>query len=84
MVGDLGLGKAARHVLAAHDDRGHPSFVAPEQAQGERLDARADQYSLAALGHLLLTGPPASGRGLAAASQLRPASGRFGLGAPVP
>jgi hypothetical protein len=38
---------------------GTPSYVAPEQAQGEGLDARADQYSLASLTYLLLTGRPA-------------------------
>ena len=32
--------------------------MAPEQAQGEHLDARADQYSLAALTFLMLTGRP--------------------------
>jgi hypothetical protein len=35
---------------------GTPSFVAPEQAAGDPLDARADQYSLATLAYLLLTG----------------------------
>jgi serine/threonine protein kinase len=38
---------------------GTPSYVAPEQAQGEHLDARADQFSLAALAYLLLAGRPA-------------------------
>jgi hypothetical protein len=56
MVGDLGLGKAldmsSRLTLAG----GTPSFVAPEQAAGETIDARADQYSLATLTYLLLTG----------------------------
>jgi len=56
MVGDLGLGKAldmsSRLTLAG----GTPSFVAPEQAAGEPLDQRADQYSLATLAYLLLTG----------------------------
>src|SRR4051794_23741171 len=56
MVGDLGLGKAldmsSRLTLAG----GTPSFVAPEQAAGEPLDERADQYSLATLTYLLLTG----------------------------
>ena len=37
---------------------GTPSFVAPEQAAAEAPDARADQYSLAALAFLLLTGRP--------------------------
>lgn len=56
MVGDLGLGKAldvsSRLTMVA----GTPSYVAPEQAQALSPDARADQYSLAALSYLLLTG----------------------------
>nr|NYG13724.1 hypothetical protein [Nocardioides lianchengensis] len=56
MVADLGLGKAldvsSRLTMVA----GTPSFVAPEQAAAESLDARADQYSLGALTYLLLTG----------------------------
>jgi len=69
MVGDLGLGKAldvsSRLTMVA----GTPSFVAPEQAAAESLDARADQYSLAAVAYLLLTGrPPFSHATLAAAA----------------
>ncbi|MFC5731371.1 MULTISPECIES: serine/threonine-protein kinase [Nocardioides] len=69
MVADLGLGKAmdvsSRLTLIA----GTPSYVAPEQALGEPLDARADQYSLAALTYLLLTGrPPYAHASLVAAS----------------
>ncbi len=56
MVGDLGLGKALDMSSRLTMIAGTPSFVAPEQAQGEGLDARADQYSLAALTHLLLAG----------------------------
>ncbi len=56
MVGDLGLGKALDVSSRLTMIAGTPSFVAPEQAQGEHLDARADQYSLAALAYLLLTG----------------------------
>ncbi len=56
MVGDLGLGKAldvsSRLTMVA----GTPSFVAPEQAQAEPIDARADQYSLGVLTYLLLAG----------------------------
>jgi serine/threonine protein kinase len=56
MVADLGLGKALDVSSRLTMIAGTPSFVAPEQAQGEHLDARADQYSLAALTYLLLTG----------------------------
>ena len=59
MLGDLGLGKAldvsSRLTMVA----GSPSYVAPEQAQAEAPDARADQYSLAAVAYLLLAGRPA-------------------------
>ncbi|MGI8522726.1 MAG: protein kinase domain-containing protein [Nocardioides sp.] len=56
MIGDLGLGKALDVSSRLTMIAGTPSYVAPEQAQGEHLDARADQYSLGALTHLLLTG----------------------------
>jgi len=73
MVGDLGLGKAldvsSRLTLIA----GTPSYVAPEQAQGEHLDARADEFSLAALAFLLLSGrPPFSHGSLSAAAEPPP------------
>jgi hypothetical protein len=56
MVGDLGLGKALDVSSRLTMIAGTPSFVAPEQAGAESPDARADQYSLAALAYLLLTG----------------------------
>ena len=56
MVGDLGLGKALDVSSRLTMIAGTPSFVAPEQASAESPDARADQYSLAALAYLLLTG----------------------------
>jgi hypothetical protein len=69
MVGDLGLGKSVDMSSRLTMIAGTPTFVAPEQAQGERLDARADQYSLAALAYLLLTGrPPRQHASLAAAA----------------
>jgi serine/threonine protein kinase len=61
MVGDLGLGKTVDMSSRLTMIAGTPTFVAPEQAQGERIDARADQYSLAALAYLLLTGRPPHG-----------------------
>ena len=57
MVGDLGLGKALDVSSRLTMIAGTPSYVAPEQAQGEHLDARADQFSLAALSYLLLSRP---------------------------
>jgi eukaryotic-like serine/threonine-protein kinase len=59
MVGDLGLGKALDVSSRLTMIAGTPSYVAPEQAQGEHLDARADQFSLAALAFLMLSGRPA-------------------------
>lgn len=56
MVADLGLGKSMEVSSRLTVIAGTPSFVAPEQAQGEPLDPRADQYSLAALTYLMLAG----------------------------
>ncbi len=56
MVGDLGLGKAMDMSSRLTMVGGTPTYVAPEQAQGEALDGRADQFSLAALGYYLLAG----------------------------
>ncbi|HTW15964.1 MAG TPA: protein kinase [Nocardioides sp.] len=70
MVADLGLGKALDVSSRLTAVAGTPSFVAPEQAQGEPLDARADQYSLGALSYLLLAGrAPYSHASLAAAAR---------------
>jgi serine/threonine protein kinase len=68
MLGDLGLGKAMDMSSRLTMAGGTPSYVAPEQALGEGLDPRADQYSLAALSYFLLTGrQPYSHASLAAA-----------------
>ena len=58
MMGDLGLGKALDMSSRLTMIAGTPRFIAPEQAAAEAPDARADQYSLAALAFLLLTGRP--------------------------
>ena len=73
MVGDLGLGKALDVSSRLTMIAGTPSFVAPEQAQGEHLDARADEFSLAALAFLMLSGrPPYSHSSLSAAADPPP------------
>ncbi len=56
MVGDLGLGKTLDASSRLTMIAGSPSYVAPEQAAGYSPDARADQYSLGVVTHLLLTG----------------------------
>lgn len=56
MVGDLGLGKAMDMSSRLTMVGGTPTYVAPEQALGEALDPRADQFSLAALSYYLLAG----------------------------
>jgi hypothetical protein len=56
MLGDLGLGKALDVSSRLTMIAGSPSFVAPEQAQGETPGSGADQYSLAVITHLLLGG----------------------------
>jgi len=73
MVGDLGLGKALDMSSRLTMIAGTPSYVAPEQAQGEHLDARADQFSLAALAFLMLSGrPPYAHSSLSAAADPPP------------
>ncbi len=73
MLGDLGLGKAMDMSSRLTMVGGTPTYVAPEQALGEGLDARADQYSLAALGYYLLAGrQPYDHKTLAAAEDPAP------------
>jgi hypothetical protein len=73
MLGDLGLGKAMDMSSRLTMVGGTPTYVAPEQALGEALDARADQFSLAALSYHLLAGrQPFDHRSLAAAEDPAP------------
>ena len=56
MLGDLGLGKAVQDVSQLTMPGGTPAYVAPEQVMGDRLDHRADLYSLGAVAYAAFTG----------------------------
>lgn len=57
-VVDFGIAKAATqaHLTVAGETKGTPSMMAPEQRVGERVDVRADIYSVAAVGYEIMTG----------------------------
>ncbi len=57
-VVDFGIAKAASqaHLTVAGETKGTPSMMAPEQRVGERVDVRADVYSVAAVGYEIMTG----------------------------
>jgi tRNA A-37 threonylcarbamoyl transferase component Bud32 len=57
-VVDFGIAKATAqsHMTVAGETKGTPSMMAPEQRVGEKVDVRADVYSVAAVGFEVLTG----------------------------
>ena len=65
-ITDFGLALALRggaRFGGATSRSGTPQFAAPEQLLGERVDQRADLYSLAAVAYFALLGrPPFSGK----------------------
>ncbi|HSR92667.1 MAG TPA: protein kinase [Gemmatimonadales bacterium] len=67
-VVDFGIAKAAAEVDAERLTStglsiGTPAYMSPEQASGDKVDARSDQYSLATMLYEMLVGePPFAGR----------------------
>ncbi|HSN30878.1 MAG TPA: serine/threonine-protein kinase [Kofleriaceae bacterium] len=56
---DFGVSKLADGDELTHNAVvGTPGFMAPEQARGEAIDARADVYALGAIAYRALTGAP--------------------------
>jgi len=58
---DFGVSKLASDpgTLTHGTPIGTPAYMAPEQARGDRVDARADVFSLACIAYRALTGRPA-------------------------
>jgi serine/threonine protein kinase len=55
-VADLGVAKAMLHASGLTQVVGTPAYMAPEQATGGTVDARADVHALAAVTYQMLTG----------------------------
>jgi serine/threonine-protein kinase len=56
---DFGISKAVQdtgQLTGTGTIIGTPHYMAPEQAKGQEVDGRADQYALAIVGHRVLTG----------------------------
>ena len=64
VIADFGIALAVAHaggtrITETGLSLGTPHYMSPEQATGDRIiDARADQYSLAAVAYEMLTGEP--------------------------
>ncbi|MDE3196569.1 MAG: protein kinase, partial [Acidobacteriota bacterium] len=55
-VTDFGIARVSEQVLTQAGTWGTPVYMAPERINGERGDARADQYALAVMAYQLVAG----------------------------
>ncbi|HYK82391.1 MAG TPA: serine/threonine-protein kinase [Gemmatimonadales bacterium] len=63
LVSDFGIAKAAKEASTSHLTTegmvvGTPQYMSPEQATGDRVDARSDIYSMGILLYQMLAGAP--------------------------
>jgi serine/threonine-protein kinase len=67
-ITDFGVAKIQSHQLTqAGSVVGTPNYMSPEQIQGQQVDGRSDQFSLAVIAYELLTGEkPFAGESIAA------------------
>ena len=65
LVADLGVAKAMLHASGLTQVVGTPAYMAPEQATGIGVDARADVHALGAVTYQMLTGHQVRKGGLA-------------------
>jgi serine/threonine-protein kinase len=67
-ITDFGVAKIQSHQLTqAGSMVGTPNYMSPEQIQGQAVDGRSDQFSLAVIAYELLTGEkPFAGESIAA------------------
>lgn len=73
LVSDLGSAKRLAESSGYTVTTGTPAYMAPEQARGRSIDARADVYSLGVMTYELLSGhPPYEGSDLTAAIERPP------------